>query len=87
MIGEVAMNISKQVDRRRDDLVAAAGVLILLLGTATGNALVMLAMSLVGLGVITIVYRRRLGRAATLALLLATVVASAITVWAAAGLN
>jgi hypothetical protein len=47
---------------RKDTIAAAVGVLVLLLGTATGNAWVMLAMSLVALAVMAFLYRRGLGR-------------------------
>ena len=45
-----------------DGIVVAIGVLVLLIGTATGSAFAMLAMALVALAVTGIFYRHRLGR-------------------------
>jgi hypothetical protein len=48
-------------DARRDDLLGAIAVIVLLIGTATGNAHAMLGMSVVALVLIAIFYGRRIG--------------------------
>jgi len=44
----------------RDELVTAIGAVALLIGTATGNAIAMLAIAMVALAVITIVFWQRI---------------------------
>ena len=44
---------------RRDDLLGAIAVIVLLIGTATGNAYALLAMSVTALILLTAVYRRQ----------------------------
>ncbi len=56
------MNSPPATESRKDSIVTAIGVLVLLLGTATGNAWVMLAMSVVALAVMAVLYRRGPGR-------------------------
>jgi hypothetical protein len=72
------MNTTPVKDSRKAEIVTAIGLLVLLLGTATGNAFALLAMSLVALAVITIFYRQELRRHAWLVILAAT--ATAVTV-------
>ena len=55
------MNTPPATNSRRDNLVTAIGVLVLLLGTATGNAIVMLGLSVVALVVIAVFYRKTIG--------------------------
>jgi O-antigen ligase len=72
------MNTTRATNSRKGGIVAAIGLLVLLLGTATGNAYMMLAMAISALAIIAIVYRGKLGRGAMLAITAAT--ATAITV-------
>lgn len=52
---------------RTDDLLGAIAVVILVIGTATGNAFVMLGMSGTALLLLALFYRQRLGSGAILA--------------------
>jgi hypothetical protein len=65
---------------RKDGIVAAIGVLVLLLGTATGNAYSMLAIALIGLGVLALFYRQTVGRNALVALTVAAAAAIAVVI-------
>lgn len=47
------MHATPVTHSRRDDFITAIGVLVLLLGTASGNALVLLAMSIIALLLLT----------------------------------
>jgi hypothetical protein len=67
-------------DFRRDDMLGAIGVVILLIGTATGNAYVMLGLSLTALLLLTLFYRQRIGTGAILAAFVAAVTAMIIGV-------
>lgn len=61
---------------RRDDVLGAIGVIILLIGTATGNAL--LGMSVTALILLTVFYRRQIGYGALLVAFVAAVTAAFI---------
>ena len=65
-------------ESRRDDLFSAITVIVLLLGTATGNAYALLGMSVVGIVLMVVFGRKRLGRGALLAALVAAVTAAVI---------
>jgi hypothetical protein len=67
-------------DARRDDLLGAIAVIVLLIGTATGNAYAMLGMSVVALVLIAIFYGRRIGSGAILVAAVAAVTAAVIGV-------
>jgi len=67
-------------DSRRDDLFGAICVLVLLIGTSTGNALVMVAMSLATLILMAVFGRRRLMSGALLAALVAALTAAVIAI-------
>jgi FtsH-binding integral membrane protein len=54
---EMPMNTTTQIPSRKNGIVGAIGVLILLIGTATGNAYAMLAMSVVALAVFATFFR------------------------------
>lgn len=45
----------------RDEIVTAIGILVLLIGTATGSAIAMLALALIAFAVLPIIYRRKIG--------------------------
>lgn len=68
------MNTASNTSSRRDEIVTAIGVLTVLIGTATGNAIAMLTLAIVSIGVISIIYRRRIG----LKVLFAIVAASSV---------
>jgi hypothetical protein len=78
------MIMPRATNSRKDGIVTAIGVLVLLLGTATGNAIAMLVMSIVGLAVITIFYRQSFGRIALLVMLVGACTAAAVAVLIAA---
>lgn len=63
---------------RRDDVIGAIGVIILLIGTATGNAFAMLVMSVTALILLTVIYRRQIGSGALLVAFVAAVTAAVI---------
>ena len=56
----------------------AIGVLVLLLGTATVNAYVMLAMSIVALRMIVVFFRQRLKRSASFVMIVAVMTAAVV---------
>ena len=62
----------------KDAIIIAIGVLVLSLCTATGNAIVMLVMSILGLAVIAMVERPRLRRSAFLVMLVAAAAGAAL---------
>jgi len=66
------------VDSRIDDLLGAIAVIVLLIGTATGNAYTMLGMSVVSLVLIAAFCRQKIGSGAILVALVAAVTATAI---------
>ena len=63
---------------RRDDWLGAIAVIVLLIGTATGNAYAMLGMSAAALVLMTVFCRQRIGSGAILVALVAAVTAAAI---------
>lgn len=63
---------------RRDDIVGAIAVIVLLIGTATGNAFALLAMSVAALILLTAFYRRQVGAGPILVALVAAVAAAVI---------
>jgi hypothetical protein len=63
---------------RRDDILGAIAVMVLLIGTATGSAYVMLGMSVTALFLLALFYRRRIGTGAILAAVVAAVTAGII---------
>lgn len=67
-------------ESRKDDLFGAMLVIVLLIGTATGNALVLLGMSVAVLIVMVVFGRKRLARGALLAALVAALTAAVIAV-------
>jgi hypothetical protein len=67
-------------DSRKDSIAAAIGVLVLLIGTATGNAYAMLAMSVVALAVMVILYRRGLSRNMIRAIIVAAAMAIVLAI-------
>jgi hypothetical protein len=75
--GGDAMSPILKTQKSRDGVITAVGVVVLLLGAATGDARVMLALALIGLAVIGIVDRQRIGRG-WMPWLLAAAVAAAI---------
>jgi hypothetical protein len=74
------MNPPPVTDSRKDTITAAIGVLVLLLGTATGNAWAMLAMSVVALVVMTVLYRRGPGRNTIRVILVAAATAFVVAI-------
>lgn len=74
------MNPANTADSRKGGLVAAIGVFVLLLGTATGNAHAMLIMAMIALVVISIIYRQQLDRNALVATIVAAAVATAVAI-------
>jgi hypothetical protein len=75
---EVSMNTKPATYSRKEGIVTAIGVLVLLLGTATGNAYAMLAMAVVALATITVFYGEELGRKILLAMALAAGIATVV---------
>jgi polyferredoxin len=65
-------------DSLRDDLLAAIAVIVLLIGTASGNAYVLLGMSIAGLVLMAVFWRQQIGRGAILVALVAAVTATVI---------
>ena len=63
---------------RRDDVIGAIAVIVLLIGTATGSAYVMLGMSVTALFPLAVFYRQNLGTGAILAVFVAAVTAAII---------
>jgi hypothetical protein len=63
---------------RKDGIVTAIGVLVLVIGTATGNAYVMLALAVVALVVLAVFFRKRVGRTALLAMAVSAVTVAAV---------
>jgi hypothetical protein len=78
------MDTTTTPNSRHDGLVAAIGVIVLLLGAATDNAYAMFVLAICGLAVMAIVYRQKLlVRKALLATTVAATVAAAAAVAAA----
>ena len=65
-------------ESRRDDLLGAIAVVVLLIGTATGNAYAMLGMSVAALALIALFCRKQMGSGAILVMLVAAVTATVI---------
>ena len=65
---------------RKGGLVLAMSILVLLVGTATGNAFAMLVMAVAALAVVGIFYRQELGWTALLTIVVAAVAAAAVAV-------
>jgi hypothetical protein len=65
-------------DTQREDIVGAIAVIVLVIGTATGSAAVMLGMSVTAIVLLALVYRKRIGTGAILAALMAAVSAAVI---------
>ena len=63
---------------RKDDILAAIAVIVLLIGTATGSAYVMLGLSVTMLVLLTLFYRQRVGVGAILTAFVAAVTAAII---------
>jgi hypothetical protein len=75
---EPAMNSTFTPSSPRDGIIAAIGVVVLLIGTATGNAIVMLIMAMVALAVIAVAYRDRIGRKVLLTIVAAASIGCAV---------
>lgn len=76
------MNTTSTPESRNDGVVASIGVLVLILGTATGSAYAMVAMGFAGLVMLAILDRQQFVRHAWLmgiAAIVGAVVAIAIT--------
>ncbi len=69
---------------RRDD-VPDIGVIILLIGTATGNAYPMLGMSVTALILLAVFYRRQIGSGAILVAFVAAITAAVLGIIVAIG--
>ena len=54
------MNTTSNTRSHRDEIVTTIGMLALLIGTATGNAIAMLTIAIVALSVISIIYRHKI---------------------------
>jgi uncharacterized membrane protein YpjA len=54
------MNTTSGANARRDGIAVAIGLLVLLIGTASGSALVMLILSIIGMAAVTFMYRQRI---------------------------
>jgi len=65
---------------RIDDILGAIAVVVLLIGTATDNAYVMLGMSVTALILLSVFFRQKLGSGAILVAIVAAVTATAISV-------
>jgi hypothetical protein len=63
---------------RRDDLVGAIAVIVLLIGTATGSAYVMLGMAVTALILLSLFYRQHIRTGAILAAFMAAITAAII---------
>ena len=68
---------------RRDDVLGAIGVIILLIGTASGNAYAMLGMSVTAI-LLSVFNRREIGSGALLVAFVAAVTAAVIGIVVAA---
>jgi hypothetical protein len=70
-------------DYRRDDLIGVIAVIVLLIGTATGNAYAMLGMSVAAIVLMMVFCRQRIGSGALLVAIVAAVTAAAIGIFMA----
>ena len=75
------MNTQSANKLRKNSIVTAIGILVLVIGTATGSAYAMLAMAAVGLTLIAISYRQELGWNELWLMAVAAVTASAIAIF------
>ena len=73
------MNAQTENHSRNGGIVAVIGALVILLGAATNNALVMLVMSAVGLVVLLVVDRQRWGRTTWLTMMVGAAIAAVTT--------
>jgi hypothetical protein len=69
---------------RRDEVLGAIGVIILLIGTATGNAFAMLGISVAALTLLAVFCRRKIGSGSLLVAFVAAVTAALIGIGVAA---
>jgi hypothetical protein len=69
---------------RRDDILGAIAVIVLIIGTATGNAYAILGMSVTALILLAVFYRRQIGRGPILLAFVAAVTATVIGIAVAA---
>ena len=67
-------------ESRKNDLFGAIAVIVLLVGTATGNAYALLGLSVAALVLMVVFGRKQLGRGALLAGLVAAVTAAVIAI-------
>lgn len=67
-------------DSRKDDMLAVVAVVILVIGAATGNAYVMLGMSVAVLVLLVLLFRRQIWGGALLVSFVAAVTAAVIGV-------
>jgi len=74
------MNTPPVTNSRTDSIAAAIGVLVLLIGTATGNAWAMLTMAVVALAALAVMYRRGIGRNLVRAMILAAATAIVVAI-------
>lgn len=77
------MNTETNSHSRRDEIVTAIGVLALILGTATGDAVTMLIIAVVSLAVVSLIYLRNMG----IRLFLLAFVAASIAFTVAMGIS
>jgi polyferredoxin len=68
---------------RSDEMLGAIAVIILLIGTATGSAYVMLGMAATALTLFAVFYRGKIGRGAILVAFVAAITAAVIGIVAA----
>lgn len=64
---------------RKGEMLSALAVVILLIGTATGSAIALLAMSMIGLSLMTVFYRKQFSRGLVLAAAMAAITAIGIS--------
>ena len=67
-------------ESRRDDIFGAIAVIVLLIGTATGNAYALLGLSVTALGLMVVFGRKRFGGGGLLAAFVAAVTAAVIAI-------
>ena len=77
------MTATSPENTRKDGIVGAIGVLIILIGTATGSAYALLGMSIIAFAFLAVFYREHMGRKSILIIcasaIFAMAVAAAIT--------
>jgi hypothetical protein len=66
------------INSRFDDWIAVIAVVVLLIGTALGNAFAMLGISVVALGLLAFFRREQIGRGPILVAVMATVTSTVI---------